>query len=299
MRIFKKIVVGMAFSGPAFAALRQAHFIADKEEALLIAYHIVTPAKLDYYQGNDTVPTDEVLQDYRDRIAEIAERELGKEAEIDIQVAVGLPFDSLSRKVSEVGADLLVIGSQSEIIDQNETGPFATKIVRHSDTAVLLARKRHLQPFKRIVACVDFGTSTQEVIETAAKIAVDEGGQLTVVHAVCPPWMSVNPLEYGGGTPDFRLQYEELLRSELEAAVRGASQFLPLEVRRETVLGQRPGPELMKFLCDEKADLVVIGRNHHSRLGQAVLGSMAERIIHHSPCSVLTVVQVGEEGDSV
>jgi len=49
--------------------------------------------------------------------------------------------------------------------------------------------------------------------------------------------------------------------------------------------------ELHGFARDEQAALLAVGATHHSPGGRLLLGSVAERVVHGSPCPVLVVPQ--------
>jgi nucleotide-binding universal stress UspA family protein len=54
---------------------------------------------------------------------------------------------------------------------------------------------------------------------------------------------------------------------------------------------QSPEMAIIDFLKESGADVVVVGRSGHTvkKLKHYLIGSTAERLIHRSPCSVLTV----------
>jgi nucleotide-binding universal stress UspA family protein len=46
---------------------------------------------------------------------------------------------------------------------------------------------------------------------------------------------------------------------------------------------------ICKTAADEKADAIIIPSHGHSGLKHALLGSVAEKVVRHAPCSVLVV----------
>ncbi len=79
-------------------------------------------------------------------------------------------------------------------------------------------------------------------------------------------------------------RYFAKLTEEVEA--RGAEQGTRVQVR--VVAGSAP-----KLLCDVakevRADLLVIGASGRSGLWPGLLGSTADKVVDHAPCSVLVV----------
>jgi nucleotide-binding universal stress UspA family protein len=51
----------------------------------------------------------------------------------------------------------------------------------------------------------------------------------------------------------------------------------------------RPADVICKTAADEKADAIIIPTHGHSGLKHALLGSVAEKVVRHAPCSVLVV----------
>jgi nucleotide-binding universal stress UspA family protein len=50
-----------------------------------------------------------------------------------------------------------------------------------------------------------------------------------------------------------------------------------------------PGPEIVRTATDIGADLIVLGHSGHTALHDRLLGSVAEDVSRHAPCSVLIV----------
>ncbi len=50
-----------------------------------------------------------------------------------------------------------------------------------------------------------------------------------------------------------------------------------------------PGGLICQVARDESADLILVGRRGRSGLSEIFLGSVSNHVMHHAPCSVLTV----------
>ena len=155
---------------------------------------------------------------------------------------------------------------------------------------MLLIRAKQKEPFRNIVACVDFSHSTHEVLETAASIASDEDAELHVVHAVSPPWMHGTHVLYNLETVEdeaYKAQFRELLDEEMAAACKD----LRVEAKRHIIEHPNVNQALVNFLQHNDSDLAVVGRSGKTAkvIKQFLLGTTAERLIHRSPCSVLVV----------
>ena len=294
MKHFQKILVGIDFSEASSQALRQAVEIASGEGGRVTAIHALSATEIESYQRGCSVPKEEMLAAYRKSIDLVVEKHIGPDAGVTPEAVVGAPYHELVKRVDEGGFDLLVLGSRGRESGANEVGFFAAKCVRHAKVPVLLARGGVAKAFGRVVACIDFSDSMQVVLDAALRVAVDDGAALDVVHAVRPPWEKATHVLFDLTTvedDDFKAQYREILASEMEGAVKGIAHAAGVEV--ETHVIEHPNPEqaIINFLREKHAALAVVGRSGHTSkiLKHYLIGSTAERIIHRSSCSVLTI----------
>jgi len=139
---------------------------------------------------------------------------------------------------------------------------------------------------RKIVVAIDFSAHSEPALETAIDIAKREGAELHVAHAVEIP------------TAVFSAYAFEVPANFINDARQQASLRVEEAVKRATDRGVeakgqvRSGPpaatidELAKELG---ADLIVVGTHGHTGFKHLALGSVAERILRHSPCNVLVV----------
>lgn len=156
--------------------------------------------------------------------------------------------------------------------------------------------------FHKILAAIDMSKTGKRVFEEALDLAQANGASLMLLHILCPdeegcPDMSVlynmNPYQAGIGgevAEQYQKQWEafvnkglDLLRSHSETATAAG-----VYTECAQNLGS-PGRTICETACTWDADLIVIGRRGLSGLSEAVLGSVSNYVIHHAPCSVLTV----------
>ena len=58
---------------------------------------------------------------------------------------------------------------------------------------------------------------------------------------------------------------------------------------RRHVLAGFVGPAVADFAAERGADVIVVGATHRQRLDRFVMGSTAEQVADHAPCSVMIV----------
>jgi nucleotide-binding universal stress UspA family protein len=140
---------------------------------------------------------------------------------------------------------------------------------------------------KRIVVATDFSDLSQEAIQTAVALARDWGATLDLVHVASelsyaiPPPMDVMslPLDMAAVLRDASKHM-----SDVEDRVR--QQGVTCE---SAVLVGRADTEIVDHANQTHADLIVLGTHGRHGLPHALLGSVAEKVVQHAHCPVLTI----------
>jgi universal stress protein A len=138
----------------------------------------------------------------------------------------------------------------------------------------------------KILVAVDFSENSNRAVEAAIDLAGKFGAELEIVHAFTSPVPAMYP--YDIGLPDTLMRdarnaAKEMLKAEADR-VHAAGLTAP------THLTEIPAAGSISRVAEEiGADLLVIGTRGHSGLKHIIMGSVAERTIRESPCSVLVV----------
>lgn len=139
-------------------------------------------------------------------------------------------------------------------------------------------------PFKSILVPVDFDQSSLKALELAAKVARQNDGKVFVLHIV--------PVDID--TSDMP-QYAELITHQegldREKLTRLAQQYLgevPWEILDD--MGQ-PAQVIVNVAQRLPADLIVMVTHGRRGLARLVEGSIAEKVLRHTPCPVLAARQ--------
>lgn len=142
-------------------------------------------------------------------------------------------------------------------------------------------------PINQIVCCTDFSDHAEAAFQAALDLAQRYGAKLYVIH-VLPP--VVNPM-----LTDTDLTIPEHADENLVVSLNDRMQEvygnrIPDAVQRELVV--RDGDvstEIIRFIEETDADLAVVGAFGLSGMGLVLFGSVAKRISHKAPCSVMIV----------
>jgi nucleotide-binding universal stress UspA family protein len=140
---------------------------------------------------------------------------------------------------------------------------------------------------KRIVVGTDFSDVSAEAVETGVAFARASGAMLDLVHVAAETAYPIPPPM-------------DMLRMpvDLPSAVNEASTRLASEEDRVRALGVacegnvlvgRADTEIVDHADKTRSDLIIVGTHGRSGLGHALLGSVAEKVVQHAHCPVLTV----------
>ncbi len=77
-------------------------------------------------------------------------------------------------------------------------------------------------------------------------------------------------------------------KTELDRFIQQHLAGLAAPVERLVVLG-RPFLEIIRYAKERQIDLIILGTHGRSGLTQALLGSVAEKVVRKAPCPVLTI----------
>ena len=147
--------------------------------------------------------------------------------------------------------------------------------------------------FAKILCPVDFSPGSQNAMKVAARMA-GTSAELVIAHAWYLP-----PLAFAGELPLPPSTIQDMIDDEhrgLEEATREATKLGATRVS-STFLSGAAGDRIVATLRDDPAfDLVVMGTHGRTGLKRILLGSVAEYVVRHAPCSVLATREHGEPG---
>ena len=141
--------------------------------------------------------------------------------------------------------------------------------------------------FRRILVAVDFSEPSRVALHMAADLAKEMGAQLTVIHVYQLP---VYPLPEGVVLPTQQALadlFERVNRALADwkggAEARGAK-----KVETKSAEGA-PWRTIVEQARTGEHDLIVVGTHGHTGAKHLFLGSVAERVVRHAHCPVLSV----------
>lgn len=144
---------------------------------------------------------------------------------------------------------------------------------------------------RKIFCAIDFSPTSDEALTVAARLASEHDAELVLAHVwYMPPAAFAGEYAYPAAAI-----HEALASSEASLAVAVAT-ARALGARRvsSVVLDGQPWAATVKALEQSTdVELVVLGTHGRSGIARAFLGSFAEMVVRHAPCSVLAVPLTG------
>ena len=146
---------------------------------------------------------------------------------------------------------------------------------------------------RRILVPTDFSDNSNAAIRFAAELADKFGAEIVLLHVVqdlalvLPDAVMPTPV----ATPNL----DDMIASAKAGIgnVVAALGLARLNPKSEVRVGA-PATEIVAAAGDLKADLLCISTHGRTGLAHLLLGSVAEKIVRHAPCPVLTVRPVAK-----
>jgi nucleotide-binding universal stress UspA family protein len=137
-----------------------------------------------------------------------------------------------------------------------------------------------MSELQNILFPTDFSEHAGYAFQLACALARDQGAQLLLLHVIPPPMTHAEVVARAG--PD---SYRDQLWRELDR-MKPPETTLKSEILREE---GHPAEEIVRTAKENKCGLIVMGTHGRTGLWRMLMGSVAEHVLRHSTCPVLTV----------
>lgn len=157
--------------------------------------------------------------------------------------------------------------------------------------------------FTKILVALDHGDTCNEIFRKSLKLARSTGAELLLLSVLTPDGGGNLPLSDQSGLISFNLGMQESLWEVYLKSYRdyeiAATERLRNFVNQATEAGvssefKQLNSDVGKAICQQaktwSADLVMVGSHGRKGLGEMLLGSVSNYVMHHAPCSVLVVL---------
>ena len=139
--------------------------------------------------------------------------------------------------------------------------------------------------FRKILCPIDFSPGSDQALLTAVQLAKASDAELVLTHS----WY-VPPLAYAGEAWTLSANIvDNMVQDSSRGLAAALSTAVGLGARASSVLQNGvPSDRILTLLHgDPTFDLVVVGTHGRTGLARVFLGSVAEQVVRHAPCSIL------------
>lgn len=264
------------------AAIERAGLLSTQLGAELELLHVVSPSE-------SRQALEETLQSALVRTRSRAEPLLSRtHRKTDVAVRVGNPARIILDRAAQSSARLLILGAHRKrpLRDALE-GTIAEKALATRDYPVLVVRDEAVKPYRRVLLALDLSQASVSAIQAAESLVLTPEVRATVVHAHKPPYEGM--LQYADLGMDSLARYADEWKREANGAVRDLLRYESEDsARYDLHIEQRPAAAgILQAIEHYSPDLLVMGTHGGGRLRRALVGSVANRVLHESSCDVL------------
>lgn len=153
---------------------------------------------------------------------------------------------------------------------------------------ITTARNKENVQLNTILVPCDFSASSEHALRWAVWLAEAWEAKLVVLHVI-PVFFTVDDLQaqFLVNLPQLEMVLFNEIKARLEErTARNAKDAVAVDLR--VAMGDAWW-EICRAAERESADLIVIGSHGDTELPRISLGSVAERVVRHAPCSVLVI----------
>lgn len=206
------------------------------------------------------------------RIAQLREQAQAAGVTIDLHLRRGAePYQEIVDEATAQGSDVIIIRRRGKrsFLANLLVGEMVTKVVTHAPCHVLIVPREARMWQKRVLVAAEATAQGRKIVATAIAVAAQCGLPMHLVSVV----------------PDeaLRLPAESFVIEMLKLA-----QAQNVEARGEVRVG-KPYTEILAARVESQADLIVMGSRGEARLGRALIGGVAQKVMGLSDQPVLVL----------
>ncbi|MGC1872943.1 MAG: universal stress protein [Acidobacteriaceae bacterium] len=277
---FRKILVGVDFSGPVVTALKAAKSLAEQFEGTLLLAHAVPPVLFGPGATPELLEAD--LDTARAQMQVVISKAKLGSIPHRIVIEFAEPTDLLDEVARAQSADLIIVGSHgAHGLEKLAFGSVAESVLRRVTCPVLVIGphcSENLEPIRSIVFATGLETRAFRAAQYASSIAEEVNARLTLLHVRRPVAKGAEIL---AGDMDIVLvqELQQLLPPDAEL-------WCQPKVRVEV---GNASDEVLRVAQAEAANLIVVGVRESSALADHSPWSTLSQIIRGAECPVLGV----------
>jgi len=283
MKEVKQILVAIDRSAMAEEALKRAISIAKKKDARLIVMHVIESSFIEspFVQSIDK---DKLKREITEQIDQ-----LNKQANIEyiLFVGSGSASGTIMDMVQKSEVDLLVVGSHGKSdIESGHFGSTTLKIIQNTHIPVLIVKNRVKTIYQKMIAPTNLSDYSKESILFANTLFTKPSRKYLYAFETMSELSAIT----------FHISSEQWRAANIEITANAKTElaeFVKEVGDGEVVLidfAASINEDLLAYITDDEADLLVLGSKGVDNLNSFVFGSTASYLVQRSPIDVLVYV---------
>ncbi|MEQ9618823.1 MAG: universal stress protein [Deltaproteobacteria bacterium] len=297
----KRILWATDGSTEAEAALDYAKYLAALTKAEIIGVHVIPlPVQLLFKELREE---DVKFHEWESRAEKrVADRfsAIGKSLDkagikFDGVILKGIPGDKIREFSRLRKADLIVMGKQGHgLIESMMVGSETVKVLKKSHIPVLAVKGGGAGKkvgIKKILVPLDLSDDNVSALNYAIGLSTLTGAAVTVIYALR---LDMYAQDMPTGALDIVIkqsvrEIENRVSDIKQKFEKSGGTKLKTDVRTEVIHGLSPAISIANYASRNGSDLIVINTHGRTGIKRLILGSVTERLIPESPCSVLSL----------
>jgi nucleotide-binding universal stress UspA family protein len=198
-------------------------------------------------------------------------------------------FNYIASEAVRGNASMIIMGRQGKTgLKRLALGSTTARVIGHAPCNVLVVPREARVSFKNIVVATDGSKYSVAAASEAIGIAKRNGSKLTVISVVPAEFATPTDIEIAMSQREMIVEKEMRVAEENAKTVKDVAQKDGVAVQAFVMSG-KPADAVIEIAKEHGSDLIVLGSHGRTGLEKLLMGSVAERVIVLSPCSVLVV----------
>ncbi|MGB7293932.1 MAG: universal stress protein [Thermodesulfobacteriota bacterium] len=199
------------------------------------------------------------------------------------------PYEKIIQVADQENASLIVMGKRGlGLKDKTSVGSNTLRVLQGSRVPVLAVKGKTtkiLPKIKKILVPLDISEKFSTALDYALSLGEHLGAAVTVIYV---EQLVSYPYEFPITIlNEMRDMYDNQLKKRVEEISRQFEN--KLRIKHKVVEAITPFLGIIRFAEGEKSDLIVMNTHGRKGLKKLFLGSVAEKVIYESPCSILAL----------
>jgi len=310
----KKILCPVDLSEPSMLALKFAQAVAGKYGASLTVIHVLENPHFDIPGGETgAFSFGELMALYRaereEHILDVLRHSDASAVETHVVFKEGVPYEEIAKTAVEMEADMVMMCTCTGGPHGSLIGHTTERVTRLAPCPVLSVQTDH-RPEQReklealhdlmntdpaakrtILLPTDFSEHSALATDYAISLAQKYQAEVYVLHILerVAEFTSMMGVDLPGHET-VMVYYDDLFKTAQKRIkeIRDRADKHNVSVREQIITGN-PRYEILGAANSEPIDLIIVGTHGRRGFSRFVHGSVAEAVIRHAPCSVLSV----------